>query len=144
MNLNQTEQGWQRSVPYSLLLFFFHRVKGSCLRDFGQTVQYCVMFWIERFKQHVYVKRKTRICTTWPSFASTCPLLFIISSSRILSIRIVFFCSFFYFEKFSTLIWRLPNMSGKSVTWKNSRLFATLPLVCRRNKIWETNVEISY
>ena len=55
------------------------------------------MFWIERFKQHVYVKRKTRICTTWPSFASTCPLLFIISSSRILSIRIFFFLLIFVF-----------------------------------------------
>ena len=66
---------------------------------------------------HVYVKCQTRICTTWPSFPFTCRLLFIISSHRLvvlrnfLSIRIVLSCFYlliFYFEKFSTGIWRLP------------------------------------
>ena len=68
-------------------------------------------------KHHVYVKRQTRICTTWPSFPFTCRLLFIISSHKLvvsrnfLSIRIVLSCFYlliFYFEKFSTWIWRLP------------------------------------
>ena len=68
-------------------------------------------------KHHVYVKRQTRICTMWPSFLLTCRLLFIISTPKLivsrnfLSIRIVLSCVyllFFYFEKFSTWIWRLP------------------------------------
>ena len=68
-------------------------------------------------KHHVYVKRQTRICTTWPSFPFTCRLLFIIStqklvvSLKILSIRIVWSCFYLlvlYFEKFSTWIRRLP------------------------------------
>ena len=67
-------------------------------------------------KHHVYVKRQTRICTTWPSFLLTCRLLFIIStpelivSRNFLSIRIVlscFYLLFFDFEKFSIWIWRL-------------------------------------
>ena len=35
---------------------------------------------IEEVNHHVYVKRQTRICTTWPSFLFTCRLLFIIST----------------------------------------------------------------
>ena len=68
-------------------------------------------------KQQVYVKRQTRICTTWPSFLFTCRLLFIISTDKLvvsrnfLSIRIVlsyFYLLIFYSEKFSTWIWCLP------------------------------------
>ena len=68
-------------------------------------------------KHHVYVKRQTRICTTWPSFLFTCRLQFIISTHKLvvsrnfLSIRIVLSCFYlliFYFEKFSTWIWSLP------------------------------------
>ena len=68
-------------------------------------------------KHLVYVKRQTRICTTWPSFLFTCRLLFIISTHKLvvsrnfLSIRIVLSCFYlliFYVEKFSTWIWRLP------------------------------------
>ena len=66
---------------------------------------------------HVYVKRQTRICTAWPSFLFTCRLLLIISTPKLVisrnfsSIRIVLSCFYlliFYFEKFSTWIWRLP------------------------------------
>ena len=62
-------------------------------------------------KHHVYVKRQTRICTTWPSFLFTCRLLFIISTPKLVvsldfsSIRIVLSCYYlliFYFENFST------------------------------------------
>ena len=35
---------------------------------------------IKEVNHHVYVKRQTRICTTWPSFPFTCRLLFIIST----------------------------------------------------------------
>ena len=65
---------------------------------------------------HVYVKRQTRICTTWPSFPFNYRLLFIISTRKLaascnfLSKRIVLSCFYlliFYFEKFSTWIWRL-------------------------------------
>ena len=58
-------------------------------------------------KHHVYVKRQTRLCTTWPSFRFTCRLLFMISTPKLevwrnfLSIRIVLSC--FY------LITQLPN-----------------------------------
>ena len=63
------------------------------------------------------VGKKTRICTTWPSFPFTCRLLFIISTHKLLvswnflSIRIVLSCFglfIFYFEKFSAWIWHLP------------------------------------
>ena len=72
---------------------------------------------IREVKHHVYVRRQTRICTTWPSFPFTCPLLFIISAHKLvvsrnfLSIRIVlssFYLLICYFEKFSAWIWRLP------------------------------------
>ena len=68
-------------------------------------------------KHHVYVKRQTRICITWPSFPVTCRLLFIISTHKLvvvpnfLSIRIVLSCFYlliFYFEKFLTWIWGFP------------------------------------
>ena len=68
-------------------------------------------------KHHVYVKRQTRICTTWPSFPFTCCLLFIISTLKLLVSRNVlsrgivlscFYLLIFYFQKFSTWIWRLP------------------------------------
>ena len=68
-------------------------------------------------KHHLYGKRQTRICTTWPSFPLTCCLLLILSTDKLvvshnfLSIRIVLSCFYvpiFYFEKFSTWIWRLP------------------------------------
>ena len=80
-----------------------------------------IAFWfilvIGEVKHHLYVKRQTRICTTWSSFLLTCRLRFIIStrnlvvSRNFLSIRIVL--SFFYqpvsyFEKCLTWIWRLP------------------------------------
>ena len=79
----------------------------------------CVTFkaFIGEVKHHVYVKRQTRICTTWPSFAFSCRLLFIISTDKFvvsrnfLSTRIVLSCFYlliFYFEKFSTWLWRLP------------------------------------
>ena len=51
--------------------------------------------WSREVKHHVYVKRQTRICITWPSFSFTCRLLFIISTHKLvvshnfLSIRIV-------------------------------------------------------
>ena len=66
---------------------------------------------IREVKDHVYVKRQTRICTTWPSFPFSCRLLFIISthklvvSSNFLPIREFLSCFYlliFYFEKFST------------------------------------------
>ena len=88
---------------------------------------------LETLRHHVYGKRQTLVCTTWPSSPFTCRFLFIISTheklvvSRIfLSIGIVLSCFYlliFYFEKFSTWIWRLPfaiyvklNLSITSLT----------------------------
>ena len=71
---------------------------------------------IREVKHHVYVKWQTRIYTMWPSFLSTCRLLFIISTPKLvvsrnfLSIRTVLSCFYlliFYLEKFSTKVWRL-------------------------------------
>ena len=68
-------------------------------------------------KHQIYVKRQTQTRTTWPTFLSTCRLLFIIStpklvvSRNLVFIRIayeLFYLLFFYFEKFSTRTWRLP------------------------------------
>ena len=69
-----------------------------------------------KVKHHVYVKRQTRIFTTWPSFPFTYRLLFIISTHKLaasrnfLCKRIVLSCFYlliFYIEKFSTWIWLL-------------------------------------
>ena len=62
------------------------------------------------------VQRQARVYTTLPSFPFTCRLLFIISTRKLVvsrnfsSIRILLSCFWmliFYFEKFSTWIWRL-------------------------------------
>ena len=67
-------------------------------------------------KHLVYVKRQTRICTTWPTVPITCLYTVFFSthelvvSPNFLSIRIVLSCFYlliFHFEKFSTWIWRL-------------------------------------
>ena len=75
-----------------------------------------------------------RICTMWPSFPFTCCLLFIILTHKLAvsrnfsSIRIVLSCFLliFYFEKFSTWIWRLPY------TWclNSPRYFFLIKLYC--------------
>ena len=52
-------------------------------------------------KHDIYVKRQTRLCTTWPSFPITCRLVFIISTHKLvvsrnfLSTRIVLSCFYF-------------------------------------------------
>ena len=80
--------------------------------------------WIE-VKHHVYVKQRTQICTTWPSFPFTCRLLFIIITHKLvvshnfLTKRIVLSCLYliiFCFAKFSTWIWRFPY------TWRLNSL----------------------
>ena len=52
-----------------------------------QIVQRDQLFpWLSReVKFHVYVKRQTRICTTWPSVLFTCRLLFIISTHKLVA-----------------------------------------------------------
>ena len=65
---------------------------------------------MKEVKHHVYVKRETQICTTWPSLTLSCCLMSIIStlelvvSCNFLSIRIVlsgFYLLILYFEKLS-------------------------------------------
>ena len=42
-----------------------------------------VIEYIEYIKHHVYDKRQTQICTTWPRFLFTCRLLFIIPTHKL-------------------------------------------------------------
>ena len=71
---------------------------------------------LERLSIKFTSNGKRRICSTWPSFPFTYHLLFIISTHKLvvsrnfLSTRIILSCFYlliFYFEKFSTRIWRL-------------------------------------
>ena len=55
---------------------------------------------IREVKHHVYVKRQTRICTTWPSFPFACRLLFIISRHKLVVSRNFFsrcFCLLIFY-----------------------------------------------
>ena len=91
---------------------------------------------IVEVQHHVYVKRQTGICTTWPSFPFTCRLLLIISTHKLvvsrnfLAIRIVLGCFYllsFYFEKFSTLVWRLPFAEYVKLKLSNNSVFNNTP-----------------
>ena len=66
-------------------------------------VKRSITCYIRQVKHHDYIKRQTRICTTWPSFLFACRLLFIISTPKLVvsrnfsSVRIAlscFICSF--------------------------------------------------
>ena len=117
--------------PYQRSWWYFKLQ--SCPSLLPSSPQWFASSWnvsnIREVKHHVYVKQQTRIGATWPSFSIACRLLFIISTHKLvvsgnsLSIRIVlssFFLLIFYFEKFSTWIWRLPS----AVSWSlNSILF---------------------
>ena len=98
-------KGWMSKKTTQVFGSFFNFQPDDAFLKFRQV------------KHHVYVKRQTRICTTWLSFLFTCRSLFIISrpkfsvSRSFLCIRIVLSCFYlliFSFEKFSTWIWRLP------------------------------------
>jgi len=77
---------------------------------------------IERLRFHVYGKRQTWICTTWPSFPLTSRLLFIISSQILVVSRqfypkelfwIVFICSvsILRISQLQSGVYRLPYPS---------------------------------
>ena len=84
----------------------------SAYTEFYPIKSYCfsrIDWTIREIKIHVYAKRQTWICTTWPSFQLNCHLLLRTFYSKIntstpgLSIRIVsdsFYLLTFYFEKF--------------------------------------------
>ena len=68
-------------------------------------------------KIHVYAKRKTWICTIWPSFPPHFPFTLYCFYTKISSfmpvlttgiVRDCFYLLIFYSEKFSTWVWRLP------------------------------------
>ena len=91
----------------------YWRVVGSCRAKFenGQTFNY------REIKIHVYPKRQTWLCTTWPSFSPYFPFTVYCFYTKIssfmpaLSIRIALDCFYlliFYSEKFSTDVCRLP------------------------------------
>ena len=54
---------------------------------FPSYENYLPFSWLFWPKHHVYVKRQTRHCTTWPSFPITCRLLFIISMHKLVVSR---------------------------------------------------------
>ena len=96
-------QIFNQNYSYTSSLFLFHcflflaTVFNKVFLSF-----YSIITEIREVKHHVYIKRQTRICTTWPSFPFACRRLFVISTHKlvvsriILSVRIfwaVFICS---------------------------------------------------
>ena len=73
-------------------------------------------FWsvTREVKCHVYVKRQTLMCTTWPTFLFTCRLLVIISTTKLvvsrifLSRGIVLSC---FYRFISVLFWEMLNLN---------------------------------
>ena len=142
---------WYLLIFDKILAFSFIQTGCKCFRwvTLPNAPRECVtnaIITIE-VKHHVYVKRKTRICTTWPSFLFTCRLLFIISTPKLvvsrnfLSIRFVLCC--FYPLWFSilrnsqlesdSLISALCTLCSKvfSVSkWGYSILPSLFPLIC--------------
>ena len=113
------------SFPKNVLIRLYNCSLLSTIRYIVVTSKLLAMNSNREVKHHVYVKRRTQICSTWPSFPVTCCLRFIISTHKLvvsrnfLSIRIVLNCFYlliFYFEKFSTWTWRLPY------TWRLNSL----------------------
>ena len=109
LGASKTEQKY----TYTIFLYYFVSKWWIPLNEARQTL-FCNT---TEVKNHVYVKRQTRDYTTWPSLPFACRLLFIISTHKLvvsrnfLSMRIVLSCFYqliFYFEQFSTWVWRLP------------------------------------
>ena len=75
-------------------------------------------------KHHVYVKRQTRICTTWPSFPFTYRLRFIISTHKLSSFTQFFIHNncfeFFLFARF--LFWEILNLNVTFAVYVNLKL----------------------
>ena len=97
---------FQGCLVTSFAVFFTVGLPANLLGTSSQAHQLAMSLkgqLIREVKHNVYVKRQTRICTTWTRFPFACRLLFIISthklvvSRNVLSIRIfwaVFICSF--------------------------------------------------
>ena len=80
-------------------------------------------------KIHVYAKRQTWLCTTWPSFSPYFPFTVYCFYTKIssfmpaLSIRIALDCFYlliFYSEKFSTDVCRLPYAVNVNLNLSNN------------------------
>jgi len=105
-------------LNYIVVVYIVYKIK-YCLKCIQSSrVKRWRQFSIREVKHQVYVKRQTRIFTTWSSFPFNCHLLYIICTLKLalshnfLSIRIVFICFYlliFYFEEFSTWFWRLNS-----------------------------------
>ena len=137
-------------LHFALMLHFasivtFCGVTRDLTGNFSQTV--CSKRVVREVKRHVYVKRQTRMCTTWLSFLFTCRLLFIISTLKLvvsrtffIHIRIVFCCFhliIFYFETFSTWIWYSRHVREKhssNPTRSRRRMRNSWETVYRKNK----------
>ena len=81
-----------------------------------------------QIKIHVYAKRQTWLCTTWPSFSPYFPFTVYCFYTKIssfmpaLSIRIALDCFYlliFYSEKFSTDVCRLPYAVNVNLNLSN-------------------------
>ena len=117
LNARQMIKEHKTAIHVRDVKWTFLTKRGILVEDSFSTQTITAPIIIREVNHHAYVKRQTRICIMWPTFLFTCRLPFIISTpklvvSRNLSIRIVFSCFYlliFYFEKFSTRIWRLIN-----------------------------------
>ena len=86
----------------------------SCSRQNRHATQASVNVTVNRkVKHHVYVKRQTRICTTWPSFLFTCRFRFITSTHKLVVSHSLFFhknCfDLFLYAHF--LFWEILNLN---------------------------------
>ena len=123
-------QIFNQNYSYTSSLFFFH-----CFLFLATVFNKVFLFFysiiteIREVKHRVYVKRQTRVCTTWPSFPFARRPLFVISphklvvSRTILSVRIfwaVFICSMAILRKsqLESDVCRIWTITAKDNCWE--------------------------
>ena len=77
-SMNLTDSPFYYKLPFNILFYYFMEIKTSKISGHS---------WHRRrnnreIKIHVYAKRQTWICTTWPSFPLIFRLLFIASTQK--------------------------------------------------------------
>ena len=115
---------FSEEVPYSSILVSGHSVFAFLVVAYGSfycTLQAVVTYTrilphVWKVEYHVYVKRQTRIFTTWPSFLFTCRLLFIISTHKlVVSRNFIHKNCFELFLSAHFLFWEILNLNVSNV-----------------------------